>query len=286
VIEMNITRIARNLLTGAALATGLLLAATTPGAQAQVVVAAYAPPAIPVYEQPECPGDGYLWTPGYWAWGDGGYYWVEGAWVLPPYVGGLWTPGYWGWGAGGYLWRPGYWGLHIGYYGGINYGFGYFGVGFYGGYWNGGRFFYNRAYGHFGEGFRGGFYERRYAGFNGRPGGVAYARNEPGNFHENGIGRASTINGAGSRNTGSFNNARAGFGGNGAPQHTAPSYGGGRPTGSFGGGNYGGGRPSAPAGNFGGGHPSAPAGGGGHPSFSGGGGHVGGGGGHAGGGRH
>jgi hypothetical protein len=25
------------------------------------------PPALPVYEQPLCPGDGYLWTPGYWA---------------------------------------------------------------------------------------------------------------------------------------------------------------------------------------------------------------------------
>jgi hypothetical protein len=270
VIEMNITRIARNLLTGAALATGLFLAAPTPQAHAAVViVAGYAPPAIPVYEQPECPGDGYLWTPGYWAWGDGGYYWVDGAWVLPPYVGGLWTPGYWGWGVGGYFWHPGYWGLRVGYYGGINYGYGYFGVGFYGGYWNGGRFFYNRAYGHFGPGFRGGFYNRTYAGFNGRPGGVAYARNEPGNLHENGVGRASTINGVGSRgNTGSFNNARAGYGG--TAQHTAPSYGGGRP--------------SAPSGNFGGSHQSAPSGGG-HPSFSGGGGHASAGGGHAGGGR-
>ncbi len=278
---MNITRIARNLLpkalTAAALATGFLLAATAPRAQAQVVVATYAPPPIPVYEQPECPGDGYIWTPGYWAWGDGGYYWVEGAWVLPPYVGGLWTPGYWGWGVGGYLWRPGYWGLHVGYYGGINYGYGYFGVGFYGGYWNGGRFFYNRAYGHFGEGFRGGFYNRTYAGFNGRPGGVSFARNEPGNFHENGVGRASAINGAGSRgNNGSFNNARAGF--NGTAQHAAPSYGGART--------------SAPSGNYGGGRQSAPSGGGARPSYSGGGGgHAapaargGGGGGHAGGGR-
>ena len=32
------------------------------------------PPALPVYEQPLCPGPGYLWTPGYWAWsGDSGY---------------------------------------------------------------------------------------------------------------------------------------------------------------------------------------------------------------------
>ena len=28
---------------------------------------AVAPPAIPVYTQPICPGEGYIWTPGYWA---------------------------------------------------------------------------------------------------------------------------------------------------------------------------------------------------------------------------
>jgi WXXGXW repeat (2 copies) len=32
------------------------------------VVITVAPPPLPVYEQPICPGDGYLWTPGYWAW--------------------------------------------------------------------------------------------------------------------------------------------------------------------------------------------------------------------------
>ncbi|MGD1098187.1 MAG: hypothetical protein ABSB35_40140 [Bryobacteraceae bacterium] len=26
-----------------------------------------APPPLPAYEQPICPGDGYIWTPGYWA---------------------------------------------------------------------------------------------------------------------------------------------------------------------------------------------------------------------------
>jgi len=103
------------------------------------------PPAIPVYGQPLCPGPGYLWTPGYWAWDDGdGYYWVPGTWVIAP-VGMLWTPGYWGWGGGFYAWHAGYWGPHIGFYGGINYGFGYGGVGFAGGEWRGGAFFYNRA---------------------------------------------------------------------------------------------------------------------------------------------
>ncbi len=103
------------------------------------------PPALPVYEQPLCPGPGYLWTPGYWAWDDvDGYYWVPGTWVVAP-VGLLWTPGYWGWNDGVYAWNDGYWGPEIGFYGGINYGFGYWGNGFYGGEWRGGTFFYNTA---------------------------------------------------------------------------------------------------------------------------------------------
>jgi hypothetical protein len=103
------------------------------------------PPAIPVYAQPPCPTEGYLWTPGYWAYGDDGYYWVPGVWVAPPRVGVLWTPGYWGWNEGVYVFHGGYWGPHIGFYGGVNYGFGYGGVGFVGGEWRGGRFAYNTA---------------------------------------------------------------------------------------------------------------------------------------------
>jgi hypothetical protein len=105
-----------------------------------------APPVLPVYVQPVCPAPGYIWTPGYWAYDEqAGYYWVPGAWVLAPYTGALWTPGYWGWGNGGYLWNAGYWGLHVGFYGGVNYGFGYFGRGFEGGRWDHGVFAYNRA---------------------------------------------------------------------------------------------------------------------------------------------
>jgi hypothetical protein len=115
-------------------------------AQISVGVAVHiGPPSLPVYEQPICPGAGYLWTPGYWAYGDDGYYWVPGTWVMAPTVGYLWTPGYWGWGGGGYFWHAGYWGPHVGFYGGINYGFGYGGVGFFGGRWNGGVFAYNTA---------------------------------------------------------------------------------------------------------------------------------------------
>ncbi len=109
------------------------------------VSVAIAPPALPVYVQPACPGPGYLWTPGYWAYGPFGYYWVPGTWVFPPSVGLLWTPGYWGWSGGAYLWHGGYWGPRVGYYGGVNYGFGYVGTGYHGGYWRNGAFYYNRA---------------------------------------------------------------------------------------------------------------------------------------------
>lgn len=104
------------------------------------------PPPLPDYQQPPPPADGYIWTPGYWAWSPSGYYWVPGAWVEPPYAAALWTPGYWGFYGGRYMFYPGHWGLHIGFYGGINYGFGYVGFGYEGGYWHGGHFFYNRVY--------------------------------------------------------------------------------------------------------------------------------------------
>jgi hypothetical protein len=108
------------------------------------------PPALPVYVQPPLPAPGYLWTPGYWAWDGSDYYWVPGTWVQPPQSGLLWTPGYWGWNDGAYVWNGGYWGPQVGFYGGVNYGFGYTGVGYRGGYWHGGAFFYNRAVANFG----------------------------------------------------------------------------------------------------------------------------------------
>jgi YXWGXW repeat-containing protein len=104
-----------------------------------------APPPLVVYDQPPCPEPGLMWTPGYWGYGPDGYYWVPGAWVPAPYTGALWTPGYWGWSTGFYMWHPGYWGPHVGYYGGVNYGFGYMGIGFVGGAWHGGAFAYNTA---------------------------------------------------------------------------------------------------------------------------------------------
>jgi hypothetical protein len=124
----------------------LLAAAVTPStASAQIALSVnIAPPALPVYSHPICPGEGYIWTPGYWSYSDdGGYYWVPGTWVEAPEPGLLWTPGYWGWNNGAYLWNDGYWGSEVGFYGGVDYGFGYIGDGYAGGYWRNNQFFYN-----------------------------------------------------------------------------------------------------------------------------------------------
>jgi len=132
-------------------------------ADAQVAVGvsvAVAPPELPDYAQPPCPTDGYLWSPGYWAYGSDGYYWIPGVWVSPPQEGFLWTPGYWGFVNGGYLWNGGYWGEHVGFYGGVCYGYGYGGSGFYGGRWQGSRFQYNTAAWHVGGGIHNTYVDR------------------------------------------------------------------------------------------------------------------------------
>ena len=140
----------RQLLFAAAVAAPTLLL-QAPQAQAGIFISVnFAPPVLPVYVQPPLPAPGYIWTPGYWAYGDAGYYWVPGVWVQPPSVGLLWTPGYWGYAGGVYGWHGGYWGPHVGFYGGVNYGFGYGGIGFFGGEWRGGAFAYNSACANFG----------------------------------------------------------------------------------------------------------------------------------------
>ena len=137
---MQITRLMR------CLVLALVVLAISASSFAGVFVSVnIAPPVLPVYTQPACPGDGYIWTPGYWAYGPDGYFWVPGTWVVAPEPGFLWTPGYWGFNSGAYLWHAGYWGPHIGFYGGVNYGFGYFGEGYEGGYWRGRNFYYNRS---------------------------------------------------------------------------------------------------------------------------------------------
>jgi hypothetical protein len=112
---------------------------------AQPVEAPQPPPPLPDYSQPPAPGDNYIWTPGYWGYASSDYYWVPGAWIVAPYVGALWTPPWWGYDNNVYQWHSGYWGPHIGFYGGVNYGFGYTGHGYYGAYWNNGTLDYNRS---------------------------------------------------------------------------------------------------------------------------------------------
>lgn len=127
----------------------LVLLALPAVSSAQIVLTiGIAPPPLPVYEQPVCPSAGYLWTPGYWAYAQEGYFWVPGTWVMAPEPGLLWTPGYWGWNGNAFAFNEGYWGTQVGFYGGVNYGFGYAGVGYQGGYWNNGAFFYNRSVNH------------------------------------------------------------------------------------------------------------------------------------------
>jgi hypothetical protein len=142
------------------------------------VTAPQPPPALPQYQQPADPGDGYIWTPGYWNYAAAGYYWVPGVWVQAPYTGALWTPGYWGYTGGHYGFFHGYWGPHIGFYGGVNYGFGYIGVGYQGGYWNSGHFFYNRTVNNINVNVVHNVYEYHvnepsvHVSFNGGPGGI------------------------------------------------------------------------------------------------------------------
>jgi YXWGXW repeat-containing protein len=112
-----------------------------------------APPPLPSYAQPAMPEEGYLWIPGFWAWREAvpDYFWVPGTWVRPPHRGLLWTPAYWSGGDGGYFFHPGYWAEQVGFYGGIDYGYGYGGDGYQGGRWENGVLYYNRAVNNFGS---------------------------------------------------------------------------------------------------------------------------------------
>ena len=109
------------------------------------------PPPLPVYAQPPIPAAGYVWTPGYWAWGDDDYYWVPGTWVGRRSLGVLWTPAYWGCRMRRLRFQRRLLGTDVGFYGGINYGFGYGGLGYGGGYWRGNQFYYNRSVNNFGK---------------------------------------------------------------------------------------------------------------------------------------
>jgi hypothetical protein len=125
------------------------------------------PPDLPDYDQPDAPADDFLWTPGYWALGSVGYIWIPGLWTRAPFYGALWTPPYWGFYQNRYVFHPGYWGTHVGFYGGVNYGFGYIGTGYFGGFWRGHSFFYNRSVNNIGR-INGTYVYNRTVVYNGR----------------------------------------------------------------------------------------------------------------------
>src|SRR5882724_13244866 len=99
----------------------LAIPATAPIASAQIgfgISVGFAPPPLPVYEQPICPGDGYIWTPGYWAYDYdyNDYYWVPGTWVMAPQPELFWTPAYWVWSGGSFRFYDGNWAPQVGFY--------------------------------------------------------------------------------------------------------------------------------------------------------------------------
>ncbi len=147
----------RSKLTLALVALGLVGAGEQPAAAfaagpgpcpaANVTVGVAPPPRLRAEHQPPLPRYGQVWTPGYWGWNAAvnDYYWAPGVWVRPPRLGVLWTPGYWGFSNGLYHFNVGSWGPTVGFYGGINYGYGYGGNGYQGAYWRGRTLYYNRS---------------------------------------------------------------------------------------------------------------------------------------------
>src|SRR5260370_41061724 len=121
---MNFAKAIRALVIALAIVPGLALPHAAAAQVSIGISVGFAPPLLPVYAQPICPGEGYIWTPGYWAWDpdDEDYYWVPGTWVLAPEPGFLWTPAYWGWGGSSFVFYEGYWGPRVGFYGGGLYG--------------------------------------------------------------------------------------------------------------------------------------------------------------------
>ena len=84
---------------------------------------------LPQYYQPDATQPNMIWQPGYWGFGSDGFFWVPGTWVQAPQVGLFGRPAI---GAGTMVDTvgiAGYWGRNVGYYGGINYGYGYYGSG-------------------------------------------------------------------------------------------------------------------------------------------------------------
>jgi len=93
------------------LAAGFVIAGTLfSGCAARgAVVVRFAPPAPRYAVVGVAPGQGYVWTEGFYDYRGGGYAWVPGRWMRPPHPRAVWVPGTWVQGHRGYEFRRGYW---------------------------------------------------------------------------------------------------------------------------------------------------------------------------------
>lgn len=73
-----------------------------------VVVVAPPAPRIEVH-RPFCPGAGFVWVDGYWAWHGGRHVWIGGRWDRPPHGRHHWVAPRWEHRRGGYIFVEGRW---------------------------------------------------------------------------------------------------------------------------------------------------------------------------------
>ena len=55
------------------------------------------------------PASNAVWVPGYWAYSQGGYYWIAGHWEIPPPGGQAYVSAHWERRHGRHMWVRGYW---------------------------------------------------------------------------------------------------------------------------------------------------------------------------------
>ena len=76
--------------------------------QETTTVVTDAPPQPPSETVVVSPGPDYVWVDGEWEW-NGGWVWVGGHWILPPYPHAIWVRGHWSRGPYGWYREPGHW---------------------------------------------------------------------------------------------------------------------------------------------------------------------------------
>jgi hypothetical protein len=74
-----------------------------------------APPAPRVVERVPAPGEGYVYTNGYWDYADSGWTWVDGRWVRPPSTDVTWVGPEYVRVGDGWEYAPGHWSNEVVY---------------------------------------------------------------------------------------------------------------------------------------------------------------------------